>query len=664
MHGRLMIVALCLVDDDAREFLVNQGFLLKVINEIQEKDELGSWFTPEKATLYPTLVYPPNVKPSSPDEWLNKVLNNDTWAEVDQLGYELYATAITGMIREESNQTKPPLTIAILAPWGQGKTTLMRYVERNFRKLRGTARVDHGAHPEKVTTLRNIINWVKELPVIKQKIDFPTIWFNPWKHQNSEQLWAGMGYAIIKQLVEYLPPTDQEKFWFQLNLKRIDINTLRSQVHKNILNEFIGNFLRGAVVWSVLLGLTVLVAGLLLFADFVMGVSMFTMAAALAPIAIEFFKSRKEVLNESLKDKFTDIVTEPDYEKKTGYFSEVEKDMKHVFDILIDKKKPAVIFIDDLDRCSPDVITEVIEAINLIINSDFSEKCYFVIGMDAKMVAASLDKKYADLVDKFREEKNRFGDIGYYFLDKFIQLPFSLPVLDPDARTKLLNTLFNTAAPKVENQKLNDEQEKIIDNFTRNQANKSEATKILANNLVAQQRFIENRVKQMLTDSGDVVEQLKEFGPYLGSSPRSIKRFVNMFRFYYSYQELRKLQNMPSSSARALAKWLVLSVRCPQMVRFIQWEFEENFVNSNEPKAKAVRFDKLISEFKSKLNGKMPANGDFSLDPEISARWRGAVDDLKVKDFEWLKESDILQLLMRYDRSDDALVKALECNVW
>ncbi len=38
---------------------------------------------------------------------LDKILNSDTWANDDQLGYEIYAKAISEIIREERNQTKP-----------------------------------------------------------------------------------------------------------------------------------------------------------------------------------------------------------------------------------------------------------------------------------------------------------------------------------------------------------------------------------------------------------------------------------------------------------------------------------------------------------------------------------------------------------------------------
>ncbi len=195
------------------------------------------------------------------------------------------------MIIEDNHQTNPPLTVAILAPWGQGKTTLMRYIEKNIKfkrkeqreknlkikevrteleqaeldelvenrlneKLQQTEKlnIEEEAELKEIAerkrakelkkkqakiklfiakfwssaakgkskfsqvsaTIRNLLDWLKETPHDSAPVPFPTVWFNPWKHQNSEQIWAGMALSIINQLVEYLPGPEKEKFWFLL----------------------------------------------------------------------------------------------------------------------------------------------------------------------------------------------------------------------------------------------------------------------------------------------------------------------------------------------------------------------------------------------------------------------------------------------------------------
>lgn len=61
---------------------------------------------------------------------MRNLLTRDTWTTEDELGYGLYAQAITDSIFKGSSV--PPLTVGIQAPWGQGKTSLMRMIQKRF----------------------------------------------------------------------------------------------------------------------------------------------------------------------------------------------------------------------------------------------------------------------------------------------------------------------------------------------------------------------------------------------------------------------------------------------------------------------------------------------------------------------------------------------------
>ena len=131
--------------------------------------------------------------------FIERLLHNDQWAKVDLLGYELYATAIKEIITHEDQKTRPPLTIAIQAPWGQGKTTLMRYVERECRKLRESLKeknseiavVPHQRIRDEIApkiTFGDLKTWLAAVPEAPHKLAYPTVWFNPWKYQSRTKL--------------------------------------------------------------------------------------------------------------------------------------------------------------------------------------------------------------------------------------------------------------------------------------------------------------------------------------------------------------------------------------------------------------------------------------------------------------------------------------------
>lgn len=77
----------------------------------------------------------------------------------------------------------------------------------------------------------------------------------------------------------------------------------------------------------------------------------------------------------------------PDYNAKLGFVHFAEEDLERVLDLIT---KPIVIFIDDLDRCSPDKVAALTEAINLFLAGEF-KNCIFVLGMDSEIIAASLE---------------------------------------------------------------------------------------------------------------------------------------------------------------------------------------------------------------------------------------------------------------------------------
>ena len=75
-----------------------------------------------------------------------------------------------------------------------------------------------------------------------------------------------------------------------------------------------------------------------------------------------------------------------------------------------------VVFVDDLDRCLPDNIILVLEALKLFLES---AKCVFVIGLDRSVVEAAVETRYGAGLASFGRE----------YVDKLIRYPFEIPGL-------------------------------------------------------------------------------------------------------------------------------------------------------------------------------------------------------------------------------------------
>ncbi|MGI8514615.1 MAG: ribosomal protein L7/L12 [Acidimicrobiia bacterium] len=72
-----------------------------------------------------------------------------------------------------------------------------------------------------------------------------------------------------------------------------------------------------------------------------------------------------------------------------------------------------VFFIDDLDRCVPEKVLEVLEALKLFLNMP---GCVYVLGVDRMALESSIRQRYAGL---------EISETSY--LDKMVQLPFTIP---------------------------------------------------------------------------------------------------------------------------------------------------------------------------------------------------------------------------------------------
>jgi hypothetical protein len=53
-----------------------------------------------------------------------------------------------------------------------------------------------------------------------------TVWFNAWKYQSTEQVWAGLADSIVTQVAARMDPVERELFFLELNLRRQDLDSI------------------------------------------------------------------------------------------------------------------------------------------------------------------------------------------------------------------------------------------------------------------------------------------------------------------------------------------------------------------------------------------------------------------------------------------------------
>lgn len=320
----------------------------------------------------------------------------------DLLGFKRFVEPIASRIANASGKGTP-LTIGVYGEWGSGKTSFLKMVDE---------------------TLRNQ--------------DIYPIWFNAWKYDQEENLWAALIQTILDQA--RVSGKWYRRIWVKLKIWRdtIDLRAGSWEIAKGLISA----------------GLRIAVIGICLLIVF--GWSASEISAFLNRVFFQWFSSNPVALNffqtsviKAVAAVIAFFATKPDellklFDKKLGidyskfkrsksyrahiaFLDEFSEEFKRIIK-LIGSGKPLVVIIDDLDRCLPEKAVQVLEAIKLFLDV---EGCIFLLAVDREVVEKAIAVKYKDLVAIAKDSEDKpqrlLTLLGENYFEKIVQLPFALP---------------------------------------------------------------------------------------------------------------------------------------------------------------------------------------------------------------------------------------------
>lgn len=519
---------------------------------------------------------------------------------------------------------------------------------------------------------------------IKQK-EFLAVWFNPWKYESTDQVWAGLADSIVKQLTARLSPIDRERFWFQLNLNRIDGNKVRTKIFDKVASIWYNKMREWIWGYGVATVLIILVSI----------INKYILSLASIPILLggyqsinQYLKSKSEIENEPASISIGEYIKVPDYSEKLGFIHHAEEDIKTVYDTFNQsgEDKTLVIFIDDLDRCSPTKIAAVFEGINLFLAGGFIP-CFFIIGMDAEMVAAALNEAHSAVIEQLPSYAIGMS-VGSRYMDKFVQLPFVIPPPNAEAVRSYTESLLSTdeeikkvVDEKLEGRRLPEKEEEIdevVDDIIENGENNSDHKNYARSrikkdmDILESKKFLEEQIKSYSDNNPDIRYQILKILEEFSINPRELKRFINAYRYNFFIRSAINSQTKPKPDPNnyeprlgQFTRWLMLSMRWPDLARWLQHNYATRAsslkTSKNVTEDKLRRLMKLCSEIDS-------INNSDKTDKKSKSRGELVEEilGLKLEEAHWLQDKRLIEFFVKENelKQGERLVDACGKGFW
>ena len=409
------------------------------------------------------------------------------------------------------NKDYNPLTIGVFGLWGAGKSTLLKLIDKKLENQKGIICVT----------------------------------INAWMFESYDDAKTAIMEALLQELKEEVPAEVKKKFgklikrvnWFKLGTKAVSTlapvvasvatgNPLPMLLNVTGSAEEIGNTVKNA-------------------------------ADSIQSLKDEYWKE---------EDDSTDESTINNIRKFREEFSDALKN---------DNIENIVVMVDDLDRCRPERIIEILEVIKLFLAVD---RTTFIIAADENVIKYSIREKYPPM--------NGFDvELDKEYIEKIIQLPIYIPELSAkDIQNYLLLLVAQSYLEQESFSRLIFKifEEKMIisgDVITLEEINK------LIDELKLSWR---DGNKSAFNETAKIIDEIREIvASTLKGNPRQAKRFLNTF---ITKRQLAKIYYGDEIDISILAKLLVLQKLDNDL--FIQLnEWNKEFDTENK------KFKQIRTEF-------------------------------------------------------------------
>jgi len=342
--------------------------------------------------------------------------------------------------------TMLPITIGVFGDWGSGKSSLMLLMQESIEKWK--VEMDE-KNKEEGAEIKN----TKVLQIL----------FNSWQFEDYEDTKLTLIESILSSVIKDIE--DHHDIFEKADacLSKIKYLKLGVVVLKNLARKIV-------------------------------------------PKEIQDLLPNKEEWKDISKEDQDLLLEEVKEANSSNFIKQFREDFTKI--ISDGDYRSVVVYIDDLDRCSPERIIQCLEAIKLFVNVD---RTAFVIGADQRIIEHAIHERY-----KTPLQQTTISSPYSDYLEKLIQLPYKLPKLSYSEQETYVTLLL---CSKMENENLFPTiHRKYLEFREKDKHSKYDLNKIQK----------ANPTINFGTTSG-YLSIIPIMSSFLNGNPRQLKRFLNTF---------------------------------------------------------------------------------------------------------------------------------------
>ena len=250
-------------------------------------------------------------------------------------------------------------------------------------------------------------------------------------------------------------------------------------------------------------------------------------------------------------------------ETKRTEIKNFRKTFKEVFEDC--KGERLVVFIDELDRCTPDTVLDIFEAIRLFL---YVPGTTFIIGADERLVSYAVKTKYKDI-------PGHDIDISKEYLEKLVQYPVKIPQLNEQEVKQYITCLL------LQNEDI--DIKKVAESITKLGINDELTSDTVK---AATGKEVTEGIKEAFDLSNQIYSALATL---MKGNPRHCKRFFNTLMMRIALADRRNI----TLQKKVLAKLMLAEYYKPSFIEALMRPESKDELKQLESKSGEATFTAL-----------------------------------------------------------------------